>query len=108
MAPPTPILSKDEILRAYKLDKMLKSPDNNCTLKSLTQFECSFDNGLYKCNPFKRIFQDCILSNGKRQVVEMTTSETNEDDSLIDKRRFMDVQADLKRIYEEVQNGASS
>lgn len=107
MAPPTPILSKDEILRVSKLKKLLSSSDNNCTLKSITQYECAFDNGLYKCNPFKRVFQDCILASGKRQVVEVTTAQTNKGDPTIDRRKFLNLQSDLRKIYEEV-SGTSS
>ncbi|KAH3679466.1 hypothetical protein WICMUC_000956 [Wickerhamomyces mucosus] len=101
MAPPTLVLSKDDSLKAYRLQSLLNSPKTKCQLKSLSQFECSFDGGLYTCVPFKRVFQDCIMKNGKRQVVEVTDKNTNKLQFEGDEaKRFLNIEANLRKLYE--------
>lgn len=57
MAPPTPILSKEQV----KKDQDQGSKD--CQLKSLTQYQCQIfppGSGEYVCVPFKRMFEECL------------------------------------------------
>lgn len=86
MAPPTPVYSKDEVLRVFELDKLVD--EKQCELKSLTQFECGFSGGLSECVPFKRVFQDCVLRNGQRQRIEITGSWTNSKEKIVEIEDF--------------------
>ncbi|CEP22962.1 unnamed protein product [Cyberlindnera jadinii] len=75
MAPPTPVLSREDVARMYKPPSDL----SGCIYKSITQNNCSFEGGLVQCVPFKRVFRDCpVGSKGKRQVVEITDESTND------------------------------
>lgn len=49
----------------------------HCSLHSLVQYNCSFEKGLVTCEPFKRVFKDCVLRSGKHRVVEVTEASTN-------------------------------
>lgn len=101
MAPPTPVLEKEDLNRVYELEKKLR--DAKCSLKSLTQFECTFNGGLVNCYPFKRVFEDCLLKNGKRQRVEITTYSTNaaEKQRANEAKRFFKAESKIRQIYEK-------
>ncbi|EDO18411.1 hypothetical protein Kpol_1032p3 [Vanderwaltozyma polyspora DSM 70294] len=77
MAPPTPIQSREEVLRGKKCLTMVDNKKGKCTLTSITQFQCRFENsyeGEYICLPFKRLFEEC---SGIR--IEVTDRFTNND-----------------------------
>ncbi|CAM9010473.1 unnamed protein product [Wickerhamomyces anomalus] len=106
MAPPTPVLVKEDLSRVYELDKRLG--DAQCTLKSLTQFECTFNGGLVNCYPFKRLFKDCLLANGKRQRVEVTEPSTNAAEKLksSEAKRFLNAESKIRQMYEKDLTGS--
>lgn len=99
MAPPIPVLSREEIQHRYRL--VLADPKKYlCKLKSLTQHECTFkSNGQGKpetiCLPFKRVFQRCLVAdNPKKKTskwidIEITDETTNSD--LMREERYSDV-----------------
>lgn len=89
MAPPTPVLSRDEIARVYRV------PDGPCTLKSLTQHQCSFDGGLVTCVPFKRLFKEC-LKGTKKVVWEITDVDTNRETAEL--TQFSQAQKNARRL----------
>lgn len=101
MAPPTPVLVKDDLNRVYDIEKKLK--DATCTLKSLTQYECTFNGGLINCYPFKRVFQDCVLKNGQRQRVEITDYDTNSAEKLkmSEAKKFLNAESRIRQMYEK-------
>lgn len=73
MAPPTPILTTEQILREKERVESLRER-NRCQLRSLTQHLCHFeDTGEYVCLPFKRVFEQCL---GRR--LEVTDATTND------------------------------
>jgi hypothetical protein len=80
MAPPTPILNRQEIEQKFK-DKL-----TNCSIKTLKQFECFNEQQEIICIPFLRTFKQCLLTGtNKKILIETTTSQTNhEDDQNID------------------------
>lgn len=120
MSPPTPVLTGLQAHRLYA--KQLDNPnDYNCTLKSLTQNECTFrvspDSAVVQetiCIPFKRIFQRCLVpyvttvkgkkEKGERWVnIEITDSSTNK--NVRDKhgdevKRFLRAEQDLVKWME--------
>ena len=73
MAPPTPVLTVNEVAKIKtKLEEKYKG---DCQLKSITQFQCQFigsEGTGYICRPFKRIFEECGDSR-----VEDTNKYTN-------------------------------
>lgn len=72
MAPPTPILTPEEVLREKERVRTLKKKDK-CELKSLTQHLCHAEEpGKYVCVPFKRVFEKCL-----ERTVEITDVDTN-------------------------------
>lgn len=72
MAPPTPILTPEQVSREEERARILEKK-NKCELKSLTQHLCHAEApGEYVCVPFKRIFQRCYEHN-----LEVTNSDTN-------------------------------
>jgi inner membrane protease subunit SOM1 len=80
MAPPTPILTKEDINKVFEWDKRVDP--STCVLKSITQFNCSFDGGLVTCVPFKRLFNECVVKGKKRRIaVEITDVNTNTSES---------------------------
>lgn len=95
MSPPTPVRTRAEIHTLYA--PQLSDPrTHQCTLKLLTQLECTFrispTNNLVEetiCIPFKRVFQRCLQPytrtengrkvSGQRWInIEVTDAETNE------------------------------
>lgn len=100
MAPPTPVLVKEDLSRVYELEKRLS--DAECSLTSLTQFECTFNGGLVNCYPFKRIFKDCMLKNGHRQRVEVTNYDTNAAEKLkvTEAKKFLNAESKIRQMYE--------
>ncbi|QLG74421.1 hypothetical protein HG535_0G03040 [Zygotorulaspora mrakii] len=63
MAPPTPILCKDQIQGEHQ--KLVRD-SKFCSLKSLTQYQCNitaYSPEEYICVPFKRLFEECITAN---------------------------------------------
>lgn len=95
MSPPTPVLTRSEIRRLYS-DQLNNPQEYQCTLKSLSQNECTFivspNSSVIQqtlCIPFKRIFQRCLVPyirvvdgkkcSGKRWInIEITDDETND------------------------------
>ncbi|AQZ18487.1 SOM1 (YEL059C-A) [Zygosaccharomyces parabailii] len=72
MAPPTPILTNEQIIREREKVESLRRR-NKCQLRSLTQHLCHFeDNREYVCIPFKRVFQQCV-----GHALEVTEAATN-------------------------------
>ncbi|QLQ82217.1 hypothetical protein HG537_0G04720 [Torulaspora globosa] len=76
MAPPTPVLTREQI--GHFPD------DPRCQLKSLTQYQCQIfppGSGEYLCIPFKRLFQDCEAltraSKNDTSRFEVTSPSTN-------------------------------
>lgn len=70
MAPPTKILGLDTQQR------MLQRGEN-CSLKSLVQNECAFNGNDYVCTPFKRLFEQCMVKDGRVLNIEVTNLNTN-------------------------------
>lgn len=75
MAPIVRLLDKKEVKEIIR-DNKIKDIDE-CPLKELVQYECELittsDNSIkYDCNPFKRLFRDCINLR-----VEVTDENTN-------------------------------
>ncbi|AET38533.1 Som1p Ecym_3015 [Eremothecium cymbalariae DBVPG len=70
MAPPTPIITRDEV-------EPILSRTKDCILASLIQNECHFDGHNYVCIPFKRLFEECTL-NKRRVRIEVTDISTNQ------------------------------
>lgn len=117
MSPPTPVLSRAEVLRRY--EKQLSDPAKyNCSLKSISQNECTFrvspDSSTVQetiCIPFKRLFQRCLVPyakkvNGKKETalrwvnIEITDAETNEPVRAKygeEVKRFLEAEQDLVR-----------
>ena len=100
MAPPIPVYNRVETQHRFK--QQLEDPKKyQCTLKSITQHECTFktspDRSLPPeiiCLPFKRLFQRCLIPSGKGKKeekrwvnIEITDSTTNSD-LLEEKSRF--------------------
>lgn len=120
MSPPTAVFTRQEIQDKYK--KQLKNPAKyNCSLKSLTQLECTFkispeDSTVQEtiCIPFKRVFQRCLVSHtmmknnkkvtGKRWInIEITLTSTNDEVKAIysnELLQFMRAEVDLKAWIE--------
>lgn len=120
MSPPTPVLTRAQAHQLYA--KQLDNPVKyNCTLKSLTQNECTFrvspDSAVVQetiCLPFKRIFQRCLVpyvktvrgkkERGERWVnIEITDSSTNENirEKYGDEvKRFLRAEQDLVKWME--------
>lgn len=119
MAPPTPVRLQAEIRDLYR--EQLSNPEKyKCTLKALTQLECTFrisgTNSVLEtiCIPFKRVFQRCLqpyvrTENGKKVRgerwinIEVTDASTNE--PVISKhseeiQRFLKAEAELSRWME--------
>ncbi|AGO11274.1 AaceriACR014Cp [[Ashbya] aceris (nom. inval.)] len=69
MAPPTPVLTREEVAPAL-------ANSRDCVLASLTQNECHFDGRGYVCVPFQRLFRECTL-NKRRVRIEITERNTN-------------------------------
>lgn len=116
MSPPTPVFSRKEIEQKYAAQ--LNEPEKyQCTLKSLTQNECTFKLGENSrvvetlCVPFKRIFQRClvphtILKNGRKTVekrwinIEITLASSNDDLKSVNRAEileFMRAELDLQK-----------
>ncbi|KAL7665842.1 Uncharacterized protein ABC855_g1435 [[Candida] zeylanoides] len=115
MAPPTLVHTREDALRRY-------GHPRECTLKSLTQHECTFKVSETAppeiiCLPFKRLFERCRQevvvkdAHGHKQVAakwinfEVTTPETNRDlvtsDAYADDvRDFHRADAGLKALME--------
>lgn len=70
MAPPTKILG-------YDVQQRMLERSQECALKSLTQNECAFNGHEYVCVPFKRLFQQCVMRDGRRLNIEVTNEATN-------------------------------
>ncbi|CCH40583.1 hypothetical protein BN7_116 [Wickerhamomyces ciferrii] len=100
MAPPTPVLIQEDLQRVYNLNQKLS--DAKCSLKSITQYECTFNGGLVNCYPFKRLFQDCLMKDGKKQRVEITTMETNakEKQQINEAKKFLNAESQIRQLYE--------
>lgn len=71
MSPPTPVLSRAEMRQIYS-DQLNNPEKYECSLKSLSQNECTFlvspDSSVIQqtiCIPFKRIFQRCLVPYGR-------------------------------------------
>ncbi|CDR44749.1 CYFA0S15e02256g1_1 [Cyberlindnera fabianii] len=78
MAPPTPIITRDELDRVFALEQRLDQ--TNCVIRSLTQHNCVFEGGLINCVPFKRLFRECALKQGNGRLrVEITDVNTNKE-----------------------------
>lgn len=73
MAPPTPIISRDDIPKFTPYDNI------RCPLKQLTQFECSVRGTEIICVPFKRLFRACIGHTypHHQTLIEVTDNDTN-------------------------------
>ncbi|GAV54701.1 hypothetical protein ZYGR_0AS00230 [Zygosaccharomyces rouxii] len=72
MAPPTPILTPEQVSREKERIQVLKKK-NKCELKSLTQHLCHAERpGEYICVPFKRVFEKCL-----GRALEVTDADTN-------------------------------
>lgn len=79
MAPPTPILTRDQI---QEEKKRLLQGSRDCSLKSLTQYQCHISapgNGEYICIPFKRVFEECIALQkvSKKATYKHSNTEKN-------------------------------
>lgn len=64
MAPPTPILSKEQVKKEQEQGQLHGSKD--CQLKSLTQYQCQIfppGSAEYVCVPFKRVFEECLKAS---------------------------------------------
>lgn len=95
MSPPTPVLTRGDIRRLY-VGQLSNPQEYECSLKSLSQHECTFvvsaDSSVVQktiCIPFKRVFQRCLVPyvktiegkkhSGKRWInIEVTDVETND------------------------------
>ncbi|QLL35092.1 hypothetical protein HG536_0H04680 [Torulaspora globosa] len=79
MAPPTPVLTREQ------LERQISFPSaDGCQLKSLTQFQCQIfppGSGEYLCIPFKRLFEECVVAAGASKNTpsrfEVTSPLTN-------------------------------
>lgn len=73
MAPPTPILSRDELPKFTPYDSV------RCPLKQLTQYECSVRGTEIICVPFKRLFRACVGNRypHHQTLIEVTDNDTN-------------------------------
>lgn len=120
MSPPTAVYTRQEILEKYK--HQLKNPSKyNCSLKSLTQLECTFkispeDSRVQEtiCIPFKRVFQRCLVPHtvmknskkvtGERWInIEITLASTNDEMKAAYSKellQFMRAEVDLKAWIE--------
>ncbi|ODV62908.1 Som1p ASCRUDRAFT_6530 [Ascoidea rubescens DSM 1968] len=107
MAPPTPVLSRDNaqfLIKKKHISLTDISPETlkkeNCKLKSLTQYECSYDykNDNIICLPFKRLFKTCQSLDNFHQLVEVTNNSTNHrfKNQKKDAIRYLKAEKDLK------------
>lgn len=123
MSPPTPVFNRQEIQNKYAAQ--LRDPAKyKCTLKSLTQNECTFvispetSRVLQTiCIPFKRVFQRCLVphtqvKNGKKvhgerwvniEITLVTTNDRNKAAYGKELLQFMKAEADLKKWIEETE-----
>lgn len=112
MAPPVPVFSAAEIRSRYK--DQINNPDKyQCTLRELTQHQCTFKTHEDAppdiiCLPFKRIFQRCLMAEKvKNQVkerwinIEVTDAETNAD--LFREKKYEDVVNEFMSTEKEFQ-----
>lgn len=120
MSPPTPVLNAAQAHRLYA-DQLDHPNEYSCSLKSLTQNECTFivspESSVVQetiCIPFKRIFQRCLVpyvktvrgkkEKGERWVnIEITDAATNE--NIREKygaevKRFLRAEQDLVKWME--------
>lgn len=120
MSPPTPVRDRSEINLLYR--KQLSDPKKyECSLKSLTQLECTFRISPTSstvqetiCIPFKRVFQRCRQDFTKREYgkkvsatrwinIEVTNFDSN--DSIKQShgeevQRFLQAEKDLVKWME--------
>ncbi|CAN3475206.1 protein Som1p, mitochondrial [Diutina catenulata] len=99
MSPPVEVLQRSQVPSRY----------TECTLKSITQHECTFRAQEIICLPFKRIFERCLV-NGKYKNIEVTTRDTNHDIVTeakyeADVRDFMDADKEFRAMmWKQVTN----
>lgn len=116
MSPPTPVLAGTEVRRIYS--EQLNNPEKfECSLKSLSQNECTFvvspDSSVIQqtiCIPFKRLFQRCLVPyvrtvDGKKHTgrkwinIEVTDLATNDQRAKYgsEVERFLTAEQELTR-----------